>query len=46
MSKPNIYATGNETPKGEFNIPCYIFEKEDSFLDWLSKFQRFTLQFT
>lgn len=35
--KPKIYATGNETLKGEFNISYYIFEKDNSFLDWLSK---------
>jgi nucleoid-associated protein YejK len=32
-----IYATGNETLKGEFNISYYIFEKDKTFLDWLSK---------
>lgn len=32
-----IYATGNETLKGEFNISYYIFEKDSSFLDWLGK---------
>ncbi len=37
MVKPKIYATGNETLKGEFNISYYIFEKDNSFLDWLSK---------
>jgi hypothetical protein len=31
--KPKIYATGNETLKGEFNISHYIFEKDNSFLD-------------
>jgi hypothetical protein len=35
--KPKIYATGNETLKGEFNISYYIFEKDKTFLDWLSK---------
>lgn len=35
--KSKIYATGNETLKGEFNISYYIFEKDESFLDWLSK---------
>jgi hypothetical protein len=35
--KPKIYATGNETLKGEFNISHYIFEKDNAFLDWLSK---------
>lgn len=35
--KPKIYATGNETLKGEFNISYYIFEKDETFLDWLSK---------
>ena len=37
MSKPKIYATGNENIKGESNISYYIFEKEANFLDWLSK---------
>ena len=37
MSKPKIYATGNETLKGEFNISYYIFEKDETFLDWLSR---------
>lgn len=35
--KPKIYATGNETIKGEHNISYYVFEKDNSFLDWLSK---------
>ncbi len=35
--KPKIYATGNETIKGEHNISYYIFEKDDSFLEWLGK---------
>lgn len=35
--KPKIYATGNETLNGEFNISYYIFEKDQTFLDWLSK---------
>jgi HSP20 family molecular chaperone IbpA len=34
---PKIYATGNETLKGEFNISYYIFEKDSSFLDWLGE---------
>jgi len=34
---PKIYATGNETLKGEFNISYYIFEKDNSFLDWLGR---------
>ena len=37
MDKSKIYATGNETLKGEFNISYYIFEKDKTFLDWLSK---------
>ena len=37
MTKPKIYATGNETIKGENNISYYIFEKDNSFLDWLAK---------
>lgn len=36
MTNPKIYATGNSTLKGEFNISYYIFEKEASFLDWLA----------
>ena len=35
--KSKIYATGNETLKGEFNVSYYVFEKDDVFLDWLSK---------
>jgi hypothetical protein len=35
--KPKIYATGNENIKGEWNVSYYIFEKDDSFLDWLGK---------
>lgn len=35
--KPTIYATGNETLKGEFNISYYVLEKEEKFFDWLSK---------
>jgi hypothetical protein len=35
--QPKIYATGNETLKGEFNVSYYIFEKDDSFLDWLGR---------
>lgn len=38
MDKGKIYATGNETLKGEFNISYYIFEKNPDFLDWLGKF--------
>lgn len=34
---PKIYATGNETLKGEFNISYYILEKDGSFLNWLGK---------
>lgn len=34
---PTIYSTGNESIKGEFNVSYYIFEKDQSFLDWLSK---------
>jgi hypothetical protein len=37
MSKPKIYASGNETLKGEFNVSYYIFQKDESFLDWLAK---------
>jgi hypothetical protein len=36
MPEPKIYATGNSTLRGEFNISYYIFEKDASFLDWLS----------
>ena len=35
--KPTIYTAGNETLKGEFNVSYYIFEKDNSFLDWLGK---------
>lgn len=35
--KPRIYSTCNETLKGEFNVSHYIFEKDNSFLDWLGK---------
>jgi len=35
--EPMIYATGNQTIKGEFNISYYIVEKDKSFLDWLGK---------
>lgn len=35
--KKKIYATGNETIKGEFNVSYYIFEKDESFLEWLGK---------
>ena len=38
--KPKIYATGNETIKGENNISYYVFEKDNSFLDWLTKLLR------
>lgn len=34
---PKIYATGNETLRGEFNTSYYIFEKDNSFLEWLGK---------
>lgn len=37
MGNPKIYATGNETLKGEFNISYYIFEKDINFLDWLGR---------
>jgi hypothetical protein len=37
MAKPKIYLTGNETLKGEYNISHYVFEKDDSFLDWLAQ---------
>lgn len=37
MEKPKIYASGNETLKGEFNVSYYIFEKDESFLDWLGR---------
>lgn len=37
MANPKVYATGNETLKGEYNISYYIFEKDKSFLDWLGK---------
>lgn len=36
MKKSKIYATGNETLKGEFNISYYILEKDDKFFDWLA----------
>lgn len=35
--EPIIYATGNQTIKGEFNVSYYIVEKDKSFLDWLGK---------
>ena len=38
MGKPTIYASGNETIKGEFSISYYIIEKDKKFLDWLGKF--------
>lgn len=37
MVKSKIYATGNESLSGEFNISYYIFEKDDKFLNWLGK---------
>ena len=35
MTKPKIYATGNENLSGDFNISYYIIEKDDNFLEWL-----------
>jgi hypothetical protein len=35
--KSKIYATGNETLEGKFNLSYYIFEKDTKFLDWLGK---------
>jgi len=35
--KKKIYATGNETIKGEYNVSYYIFEKDKEFLDWLDE---------
>ena len=35
--KPKIYATANETIKGEFNVSYYIIEKDKKFLDWLGE---------
>lgn len=35
MKKAKIYATGNERITGDFNLSYYIFEKDESFLDWL-----------
>lgn len=37
MTKPKIYATGNEFLKGEFNISYYIVEKNEKFLNWLGE---------
>jgi hypothetical protein len=37
MGNPKIYATGNETLRGDYNISYYIFEKDPLFLDWLGK---------
>ena len=37
MTKPKIYASENENISGENNISYYVFEKDNSFLDWLSK---------
>jgi len=35
MSKPKIFATGNEIIKGKFNISYYVIEKDKNFLNWL-----------
>ena len=35
--KAKIYATGNETIEGRFNISYYVLEKDSNFLDWLGK---------
>lgn len=37
MSKPKIYATGNETIKGGYNVSYYIFEEDNSFLEWFGE---------
>lgn len=37
MTKPFIYATGNETITGENNISYYILEKDEKFLLWLQQ---------
>ena len=37
MTKPRIYAAENENIRGENNVSYYVFEKDNSFLDWLSK---------
>jgi hypothetical protein len=35
--KSKIYATGNETLEGKFNLSYYVLEKNSKFLDWLGK---------
>ena len=35
--KGKIYATGNETLEGKFNLSYYVLEKDTKFLDWLGK---------
>lgn len=37
MKKTKIYAAGNENIKGDYNVSYYIIEKDNNFLNWLSK---------
>ena len=37
MIKSKIFASSNETIKGEFNISYYIVEKDPGFLKWLGR---------
>jgi hypothetical protein len=44
MSKPKIYATGNENIPKDSNVSYYIIEKDEKFLIWLERLLREILE--